>query len=336
MKRSQLPWIMVLIWFGSTLYLLLGTLVFNRGSWPGVLLIVSSQLLQMGVILPCALVIFPRYWKRQTLLQLTGCLLGLLLGFVLTRYLLEEILFVRWFGLAKNEGLDLLFFIYENMYYSFPGVFIGFIIYLLTQSYQTEATNHQLAQELRQAELSLLKSQLNPHFLYNTLNYLYAMALPLPGPLAQAVLKLSKTLQYTLAKNRNEIVGLGEEMQFIQDYLGLYVLRFSPTFHYQLRVDGPLEGVQLPPLLLLPFIENALKHGVTNDPTRPIMIEVALRDSQLIFQVTNRVNRQSRAPSTGIGLENVRRRLTMLYPGRHTLAIQGEGDLFHSSLVLCL
>lgn len=336
MKRSQLPLIFVLVWFGSTLYLLVGAIVFNRVSLQSISLIVSSQVLQMGVILPCALFIFPRYWKRKTWFKLVGSLSSLLVGFVLTRYVLEEILFVHWLGLAKQEPIDLFFFIYENMYYSFPGVFIGFIIYLLTKSYTTEAQNQALAQELRQAELSLLKSQLNPHFLYNTLNYLYAMALPMPGPLAPAILKLSKTLQYTLTKNRSRQVALSEEIQFIQDYLNLYRLRFSPTFYYQLQIDGPIEFMKLPPLLLLPFIENALKHGVTSDPICPISIELAASDSRLIFRVTNRINRQSRIPSTGIGLENLERRLTLLYPDRYTLTIQNQADIFDASLILSL
>jgi two-component system LytT family sensor kinase len=336
MKRSQIPLILLLIWFGSMLYLLLGAIVFNRASWQSILLIVSSQVLQMAVILPCVLVIFPKYWKRNTLPQLIGCIGGLLLAFVLTRYLLEEIVFVHWFGLANNEGVSLPFFLYENIYYSFPGVFIGFIIFLLTKSYTTEYHNQQLSRELRQAELSLLRLQLNPHFLYNTLNYIYAMALPIPGPLAQAVMKLSKTLQYTLAKNRNDLVALSEEMQFIQDYLSLHVLRFSPTFQYNLLIQGDIEAIQLPPLLLLPFIENALKHGVTNDPTAAVLINLAIGDSQLTFHVANRINRQSQVESTGIGLENVKRRLILLYPGRYTLSIKSEGETFHSSLTLSL
>ncbi len=336
MKRSQMPLILVLIWFGSMLYLLLGAIVFNRASWQSILLIVSSQVLQMGVILPCALVIFPRYWKRNTLPQLISCIGGLLLAFVLTRYLLEEILFVYWFGLAKNEGVSLPFFIYENIYYSFPGVFIGFIIFLLTKSYTTESHNQQLSQELRQAEISLLRLQLNPHFLYNTLNYIYAMALPIPGPLSQAVMKLSKTLQYTLAKNRADLVALSEEIKFIEDYLSLHVLRFSPTFQYNLLIKGNIEAIQIPPLLLLPFIENALKHGVTNDATAPVSIDLAICESQFTFRVANRINRHSQVESTGIGLENVVRRLALLYPGRHTLSIQSEGDTFYSSLTLSL
>ncbi|OZI07018.1 hypothetical protein BWI93_17075 [Siphonobacter sp. BAB-5385] len=336
MKRSQLPLIFVLVWFISTLYLLTGAIVFNRVSLQSILLIVSSQLLQMGVILASALYIFPRYLKGQTLAKLFGSIGAVLTGFVLTRYGLEEILLVDWLGLSTRERIDLPFFIYENMYYSFPGVFIGFIIYLLTRSYATQTHNQQLAQELRQAELSLLKSQLNPHFLYNTLNYLYAMALPLPGPLAPAVMKLSKTLQYTLTRNRREQVSLEEEIQFIQDYLSLYQLRFSPAFHYQLRVEGPVKSVEIPPLLLLPFIENVLKHGVTNDPEFPISITLTIRDSQLLFQIRNRVNRHSQLPSTGIGLENVKRRLALLYADRHALTIRSQVDTFHVSLMLSL
>lgn len=336
MKRSQLPLTLLIIWFGSMLYLLLGAIVFNRASMQSILLIVSSQLLQMGVILPCALVIFPRYWNRKRLPQLALCIGSLLLVFVLTRYVLEEVAFVNWFELPKTEGVTLPYFIYENTYYSFPGVFIGFIVFLLTKSYDAELKNQQLGQELRLAELSLLKLQLNPHFLYNTLNYIYAMALPIPGPLAAAVMKLSKTLQYTLAKNRNEVVDLSEEVQFIQDYLSLHVLRFSPVFKYEFSVIGNINTVQLPPLLLLPLIENALKHGVTNDPSRPVEISLAVLGSKIDFQVSNHINTKVQVESTGIGLENVQRRLTLLYPDRHTLLTKSEGGVFHAYLSLNL
>ncbi|PMD86329.1 hypothetical protein BWI97_26340, partial [Siphonobacter sp. BAB-5405] len=109
MKRSQLPLIFVLVWFISTLYLLTGAIVFNRVSLQSILLIVSSQLLQMGVILASALYIFPRYLKGQTLGKLFGSIGAVLTGFVLTRYGLEEILLVDWLGLSTRERIDLPF-----------------------------------------------------------------------------------------------------------------------------------------------------------------------------------------------------------------------------------
>lgn len=181
------------------------------------------------------------------------------------------------------------------------------------------------------AELNLLKAQVQPHFLFNTLNNIYYLAYTRSERTAETVARLSELMRYFVDEAPNERVPLRTELQFLRNYIDLEQIRMTHPAQVSLRVDGTDEDAPLPPMLLIPFVENAFKHGV--DKTRPdnaLEIRLIFRENRLEFSVVNGVVEAEDGPWRG--LENLRKRLEMLFPGTHELRVYREADRFVSHL----
>ncbi|MCC2546463.1 histidine kinase [Hymenobacter sp. BT175] len=184
--------------------------------------------------------------------------------------------------------------------------------------------SQRLEQEKQQVELSYLKQQLNPHFFFNTLNNIYALTEVDVPRAQQALYKLSRIMRYVLYQTQEPAVLLSQEVTFLQDYVSLMQLRMMPTMQVDFTVPEPLDDRTIAPLLLLPFLENAFKYGVSTAQPATIGVLLSQTGSALTLEVRNRIFTQPRtalAEGSGIGLANTRRRLALLYPGRHTLRI---------------
>lgn len=325
-----------IVWLLSTAYLLIGAVTFGRASSIGVVLIAQSQLVLLINILISTRYIFPRYWKKGKWMWLLVSIVILNLACVMLRFAIEESLLVRWLDFPKTENLNLLFYTYENFYYTLPGFFIALIIFLTARGFEMEKRNAELQSKMQEAELHMLKSQVNPHFLYNILNYIYAEALPISDKIARTVLKLAATMRYTLAQIEHRIMPLQDEVQFLQEYIDLHAVQSENGFYCHFEKEGLLDEVYLPTCMLLPFVENAFKHGVTNDASTPISIDLKVTPHMLHMKVKNKINRDLKDHANGIGLHNVRRRLAILYPDRHALQTKEEGDSYFTDLRISL
>ncbi len=196
----------------------------------------------------------------------------------------------------------------------------------VVQHWQQEARlRERLDQQRVEAELSLLKAQINPHFFFNTLNNIYSLTL-IDGDRARAALhRLSRMMRYVLYDTASGQAQLSQEVAFIQDYINLMQLRLTDRVQVTFEHPEPVREVLIAPMLLLPFVENAFKHGVA--ATAPSRIHIALRQptpGQLEIDVRNTLfpkQNTDLAGSNGIGLTNTRRRLDLLYPGRYTLQV---------------
>ena len=328
MKNRKLLYIILLFWLISTLYLLLGTLIFANSTYYGLILVVSSQIILLVQMLICLFYIFPKYWKRNKIPLLTVSTVILILAVIAIRYLLDEVLFVLLLNFPKTANLNLQFFMYENFYHSLPGIFIALITFLMVQLLESQQDHKNLQADVQQAELIFLKSQINPHFLYNTLNYMYAQALPISQKLADAILHLSDTMRHTLTQNEKQLTSLQEEIQFIENYIKLHALQHNQGICFQMSIDGPLDGKEISPLVLMPFVENAIKHGVLNDANKPISIILETTDNEIIFKMQNHISNRSTDLNSGLGLDNLRRRLEIMYPAKHILTIFKDDYLF--------
>ncbi|UYZ62797.1 sensor histidine kinase [Hymenobacter weizhouensis] len=182
-----------------------------------------------------------------------------------------------------------------------------------------------LEQEKLATELSWLKAQLNPHFFFNTLHNIYALTLIDGGQAREAIHRLSRMMRYVLYETQAGTVPLSQEVQFVRDYIELMQLRLTDNVHVHLDLPQPLHEAPMAPLLLLPFIENAFKHGTSALAPSHIRIELAQPTPHtLAVRVRNPVFADRPAAldeGSGIGLANTRRRLALLYPSRHTLTI---------------
>jgi two-component system LytT family sensor kinase len=186
------------------------------------------------------------------------------------------------------------------------------------------------------AELSFLKSQINPHFLFNSLNSIYSLAYQKSDTTPEAILKLSEIMRYMLYECNDNKVELTKELQYLQNYIDLQKIRFGNKAFIDFEVRGEVTNQHIVPLLLISFIENAFKHGIANDAASPIKLKINLEDGHLYFFIQNKKHTHNRDSSGGIGLNNVRRRLDLLYPGKYNLEIRDEADTYTVQLSLVL
>jgi hypothetical protein len=204
-------------------------------------------------------------------------------------------------------------------------------IRVINQWLRSEQRAKEIANEKLQAELSFLKSQINPHFLFNTLNNIYALASNQSEHTAAAVMKLSSIMRYVLTEAKNDLVPLEKEILFTSHYIELQKMRLTDKTNIDFTITGDQLGRQIAPLLLLPFVENAFKYGISTRDCSPIHILLDIKGESLYFSITNHkhFNTMMRlAENTGIGISNTKRRLDLLYPGRYELIITDKSNEF--------
>jgi LytS/YehU family sensor histidine kinase len=182
-----------------------------------------------------------------------------------------------------------------------------------------------------QSELSLLKAQVNPHFLFNTLNNVYGLILQQQtNQAAEVTLKLSDLMRYMLESSKLNLVLLRKEIKFIEDYLSLERIRLSPTNTITFEVSRVDREIFIPPLLFIPLVENAFKHGLQNQVDAGCAsFHLTLQQHELYFEAINtKGNSLQRTEVSGTGLENLTKRLQLLYPDKHTLQIEESAEMF--------
>ncbi len=201
--------------------------------------------------------------------------------------------------------------------------------------------NEQLRKEAEEeklnAELAFLKHQINPHFLFNTLNSIYSLALVKSDLTAEAVMKLSDMMRYVIQEAGHDRVPLGLELEYVRHYVELQKIRLSSKVDVQMEFPGEELPWLIPPMILVLFVENAFKHGTSAHEDAVIGIRLETGGGMLTWTVTNRIFRGREKPETfGLGIRNTRKRLDLIYPGRHSLDISETGDRFVARLTFPL
>lgn len=194
-------------------------------------------------------------------------------------------------------------------------------------------------QETMKSELSFLRSQISPHFMFNVLNNMLAMARAKSDQLEPTILKLSSLMRYILYESDGDKVEIRKETEYLQSYIDLQRQRLSSKVALQINLDTPDADQEIAPMLLIPFIENAFKHGTGFIEKPEIQIDLYVKNNLLHFTVRNKFNAATteiKDKTSGIGLANVKRRLNLLYPGRHTLLITDNDHWFTVSLQINL
>lgn len=192
----------------------------------------------------------------------------------------------------------------------------------------------QMESEKLSAQIASLKSQINPHFLFNTLNNIYAIAIDTSPKAADMVDKLSEMMRYTMRDIQKDFVLLEDEINYINNYIELQKLRLDRSVKLEYESLQNIPALQMAPMLLIPFIENAFKHGVNSEQKSRISIEITLNKAELQLSVTNnKVNVQRDiSEKSGLGIENTRDRLNLIYPTKHLLVIDNTEKDFSVSL----
>lgn len=224
----------------------------------------------------------------------------------------------------------------------FVVVFIASSFSLAQQHHQTSTQNQVLAHQLLERELLLqaqkleyLKMQIHPHFLFNTLNTIYGHALQQSNYTADMILKLSNLLDYLLYQTNESLVELEQEIQHIQDYIALEQVRFQDILQVNFEVDNTSSSFLIPPMLLLPFVENAFKHGSIQQGVFKINLQVKAKKEGLFFSISNSFDpAASSQHSGGLGLQNIKKRLALLYGENYQLSIQQQAPTFQVELFI--
>ncbi len=302
-------------------------------------------ILQIGLAYTCLLVILPRYLTDKNVLLLVLSLVAVVfIGHFISisvKALYLEPAFPEALFCSPNRAslpywqriLDLKYAVFITPASLFPPTFV----LLAIQYYQKQQQVSELNEQKRAAELSALKHQLNPHFLFNTLNNLYTLALKKSDQTADAIARLSDILDHILYRCNAPFVSLEKELDLIESYVALEKIRYGQ------RVDVRLEKslhqpTKIAPLLLLTFIENAFKHGVSQEVNQArIDISLVASDSDISFRVGNSI--PSATPPEdqdreAIGLSNIRRQLELTYPKRHELTIKHTAHHYDLTLKL--
>jgi two-component system LytT family sensor kinase len=210
----------------------------------------------------------------------------------------------------------------------FPALFVFAIstaIKITNEWFRAEKQKKEMENEKLHSELAFLKSQVNPHFLFNTLNNICSLARKKSDDTENAIIRLSRIMRYMLYDSKDEKVSLEKEVEYLQNYIELQRLRISDAVIIRFTIDGNMEGRMVEPMLLIPFVENAFKHGVSYLEASHIVIHLKTDDRELHFRVENNRIKKNDDPvqqDSGIGLKNVLRRLDLLYPGTHSIRVE--------------
>jgi hypothetical protein len=279
----------------------------------------------------------PSYLLKEKYLQFSILLLGWAIAGYFLNYIFRVNVLFPFENLLniKNAGKNP----WASTAYLSLNVMAGFCCTIALFKYWIKKQKEwmQAEKEKVTAELQLLKAQVHPHFLFNTLNNIYSVSLATSPKTSQLILKLSSLLSYMLYECKTENVLLEKEIKVMRDYIDLEKERYANKLEISLNIEGDIKNKYIAPLLLLPFLENAFKHGTSEQLEKPwISMNLTVNQNTLRCKIANSKNEDLAISENGIGIMNVKKRLALLYPGLYELEINNEGDFFVVSLILQL
>jgi hypothetical protein len=207
---------------------------------------------------------------------------------------------------------------------------VGTSISVIQRWLRTEQNRKETENEKLNTELSFLKSQVNPHFFFNTLNNIYSLAIVKSEHTAPAIMKLSSIMRYILTETQHDLVPLSNEVDFTKNFIELQKVRLTDKVTLAFSLDGDTENILVAPLLFIPFVENAFKYGVSTKEASRIAIEIRTDKNIVYFRSENSivVTDNRLLENTGIGINNVKRRLELMYPDKHRLVTEIKDNVY--------
>ena len=349
LKRSINIIIHIAGWIGIAIISLLITPGFNEKN-------ISDYLFQLILILQIAaffyinyFVLVPQYLVKRKIILFIA--LAIILMFCFS--LIGEISFNYHLRSMKFEPYHI-----KNMppkpngfhrdpfgFDPFRGFFIYLIVFIVSTGikmtnewFKNDHQKRELENDKLNAELSMLKAQINPHFFFNVLNNICSLARSKSEETETYIIKLSQLMRYNLYEQKEDKVELKKEVQFIKDYIDIQKMRLINTVEVTFNQSGEISNQLLEPMLLFPFIENAFKHGISYDVPSKIIIELSVEQNELVFLVNNTIHKSpdSMSQGKGIGLQNVLKRLKLLYADKHEILINNNNNEYTVSLKLML
>jgi len=303
-----------------------------------VVIFVYFGIVNIGLFYLNLLYILPRFLDNRKYLVFAFSILSAILLSGLLKYGLAKIFdqVVLVHGPAKQYYRSFQEYYWGSVLTSTFFVFISTAVKFATDWFLNEKIKKDLEKDKLTAELAFLKSQINPHFLFNSLNNIYSLAYQGSDKTPAAILKLSEIMRYMLQESNEVKVELSQELRYLNNYIELQKLRFKNEAYVNLSIAGEGTHQYIAPLILIAFVENAFKHGLATEADNPIKIVVVITNGHLQFDIWNKKSTQNKDTTSGIGLNNVKRRLDLLYPGKYKLNIENTKNFYSSELSLDL
>ncbi|WP_350292434.1 histidine kinase [uncultured Croceitalea sp.] len=246
-------------------------------------------------------------------------LVGASIGMVHYKQLLES---------SSETVYETYFLIFQVLFFAVIGYLLVSWIFKLIRSYRL------LKNEKLEAELSLLKSKIDPHFFFNTLNNLYGLAIAKSDKTPEAIQKLSEIMRYTIYVGEKNQTSLKSEINYLEEYIDIQKIRYQKNVDIQFKTDVEDESILVAPLLFIMLVENAFKHGIeslTEDAF--VHIDIVQKECRVTFEVINNFESKPEIPG-GLGLKNLGKRLQHLYPKKHSLVLGDDKNIYHAKVTL--
>lgn len=293
----------------------------------------STSFLYITVFYLNYLVVLPKFFDVTNLKRLLLAIAGLFALFIGLRYLIEEILFLKFLGFHNYyEGVTIPYYIYDNTYYGSRPIVASSVMWFIVNILRLQKEQVQLVESKRETEINFLKSQINPHFIFNTLNNIYYLVFEKSEKSLKAIEQLSGLMRYMTYESQNETIAIQREVEYIEDFIQLESMRIAGSSHIVFEKNIDNAELRIPPLLFIPFIENGFKHGVVNDAENPFIIRLSQQQKILTLETENSVNKYKKDAHSGVGTENIKKRLQLYFPGRHSLQITTADNNYYVKL----
>jgi len=247
------------------------------------------------------------------------------------------LLFPGAWSWLRGRGDEIILYPVYTLLVVFVDSCYAIILYLGYDWFNKQKRTQELEKKNLQSELSMLKNQINPHFLFNTLNNIDSLIKKNPDCASKSIVELSDMMRYMIYETNVEKIPLKKEQEYIDNYMALQKLQYFNDDLVEYTITGNPENIEVAPMLFIPFIENAFKHCTNKETKHAIRFSFSLDAEKICFEATNIADKTqsiSKDKTSGIGLDTVKRRLEILYPKRYSLEIQEKNDLFCVSLMI--
>jgi sensor histidine kinase YesM len=287
-------------------------------------LIASSMLVFYGHFY-----ILTRFFNRRQIAMYCSCLLlVLILGPLIFLWMDFSEIF-DWRSFREQYFTTLISFV-------LPSLVLSGIARVTENGFLNAVRKESLEKQTMRAELAYLKAQINPHFLFNTLNNIHALAYKQSPSTSDAIMQLSTLMRYMLYESNADIVPLDKEIEYLKNFIELQQLRYKITPVVQINIDGDPTACNVAPLLFIHLLENAYKHSPAQLNVNDIRIRIIVKEDALLFSIENPIGKRNHIAmpdeQAGIGLANVKKRLALLYPDQHSFQITDVGNIFRVDL----
>ncbi|RXM43766.1 sensor histidine kinase [Flavobacterium sp. YO64] len=254
------------------------------------------------------------------------------------RYVFQEVIMFNIIGVHNYHVGDLewSFYIRDNFFFGLPAVIFSALSYLFWQFQSAQQQNQELLLENKKAQFQMLKAQVSPHFLFNTLNSFYSQLVLKDDEMASDVLVLSDLLRYVITETDKDEAVLSKEVQFIQNYIHLQKKRFEDQLYLDFSIEGNYSNERILSSALIHFVENVFKHGKFNSEQEKAVILIKIKEDFLEISTFNYIVEGENYSSTGIGFDNLTKRLEYMYKGKFVLEKTEENNTFKTYLKIPL